>query len=624
MALSSNYPVAQGLYDPAQEHDACGVAMVATLNKIATHDIVAKALTALRNLEHRGASGAEPDSGDGAGILIRVPDAFYRAEVSFTLPVEGSYATGIAFIAQGAEVRTQITKLADEEGLTVLGWRELPINSSSLGKTALSVMPRFEQLFVAGKKNEAGIILDRLAFALRKRAEHTLDLYFPSLSSQTIVYKGMLTTGQLEEFFPDLSDTRVVSPLALVHSRFSTNTFPSWPLAHPYRFIAHNGEINTVKGNRNWMRARESLLESDVLGKDLTRLFPIVEMSGSDSASFDEVLELLYLGGRSLPHAVLMMIPEAWENHATMSQKRRDFYAFHSSLMEPWDGPACVTFTDGHQVGAVLDRNGLRPSRYWVTADGLVVLASEVGVLDIPAEKIVRKGRLQPGKMFLVDIEAGRIIEDDEIKDSLADAAPYGSWLADGMIRLSDLPAREHIVYPHKSVLRRQKAFGYTEEEIKIIVTPMAKGGGEALGSMGTDTPIAALSAKPRLLFDYFTQLFAQVTNPPLDAIREELVTSLGGAIGPEHNLLDPGPESCRQISIAFPVINNDELAKIIHVNADDNYPELESYVVRGLFPVTGDGNTLQTRLEEIKKEVSQAIANGAHIIVLSDRDGDA
>ena len=624
MALSSNYPVAQGLYDPAQEHDACGVAMVATLNKIATHDIVAKALTALRNLEHRGASGAEPDSGDGAGILIRVPDAFYRAEVSFTLPVEGSYATGIAFIAQGAEVRTQITKLADEEGLTVLGWRELPINSSSLGKTALSVMPRFEQLFVAGKKNESGIILDRLAFALRKRAEHALDLYFPSLSSQTIVYKGMLTTGQLEEFFPDLSDTRVVSPLALVHSRFSTNTFPSWPLAHPYRFIAHNGEINTVKGNRNWMRARESLLESDVLGKDLTRLFPIVEMSGSDSASFDEVLELLYLGGRSLPHAVLMMIPEAWENHATMSQKRRDFYAFHSSLMEPWDGPACVTFTDGHQVGAVLDRNGLRPSRYWVTADGLVVLASEVGVLDIPAEKIVRKGRLQPGKMFLVDIEAGRIIEDDEIKDSLADAAPYGSWLADGMIRLSDLPAREHIVYPHKSVLRRQKAFGYTEEEIKIIVTPMAKGGGEALGSMGTDTPIAALSAKPRLLFDYFTQLFAQVTNPPLDAIREELVTSLGGAIGPEHNLLDPGPESCRQISIAFPVINNDELAKIIHVNADDNYPELESYVVRGLFPVTGDGNTLQTRLEEIKKEVSQAIANGAHIIVLSDRDGDA
>jgi glutamate synthase (NADPH/NADH) large chain len=434
----------------------------------------------------------------------------------------------------------------------------------------------------------------------------------------------MLTTGQLEEFFPDLSDERVVSPLALVHSRFSTNTFPSWPLAHPYRFIAHNGEINTVKGNRNWMRARESLLKSDHFGEDLERIFPIVEMSGSDSASFDEVLELLYLGGRSLPHAVLMMIPEAWENHATMPQNRRDFYAFHASMMEPWDGPACVTFTDGHQVGAVLDRNGLRPSRYWVTEDGIVVLASEVGVLDFPAEKIVRKGRLQPGKMFLVDIESGRIIEDGEIKDSLADAAPYGQWLRDGMVKLSELPPREHIIYPHKSVVRRQKAFGYTEEELKIIVAPMAKGGGEALGSMGSDTPLAALSNKPRLLFDYFTQLFAQVTNPPLDAIREELVTSLGGSIGPEYNLLDPGPESCRQISLAFPVIDNDELAKIIHVNADDEYPELASYVVRGLFPVNGDGNTLRNRLEEIKREVSQAIKDGAHVIVLSDRDGDA
>ena len=624
MALSSSYPAAQGLYDPSQEHDACGVAMVATLNKVATHEIVEKALTALRNLEHRGASGAEPDSGDGAGILIRVPDAFYRAVVDFTLPVEGSYATGIAFVAPGKNFMNEIAALADEEGMVVLGWRALPINSASLGKTAISVMPEFHQLFLAGKNGESGIELDRKAFCLRKRAEHSFDLYFPSLSSQTVVYKGMLTTGQLEEFFPDLSDPRVVSPLALVHSRFSTNTFPSWPLAHPYRYIAHNGEINTVKGNRNWMRARESLLKSDYFGADLERIFPIVEMSGSDSASFDEVLELLYLGGRALPHSILMMIPEAWENHATMSQKRRDFYAFHASMMEPWDGPACVTFTNGHQVGAVLDRNGLRPSRYWVTNDGLVVLASEVGVLDIPAEKIVRKGRLQPGKMFLVDIESGRIIEDDELKDQLADAAPYGQWLSDGMVKLSELPAREHIIYPHKSVVRRQKAFGYTEEELKIIIAPMAKSGGEALGSMGTDTPLAALSNKPRLLFDYFTQLFAQVTNPPLDAIREELVTSLGGSIGPEHNLLDPSPLSCRQISLAFPVIDNDELAKIINVNVDDEYPELATYVVRGLFPVTGDGNTLRNRLEEIKQEVSQAIKDGAHIIVLSDRDGDA
>ena len=434
----------------------------------------------------------------------------------------------------------------------------------------------------------------------------------------------MLTTGQLEEFFPELSDERVVSPLALVHSRFSTNTFPSWPLAHPYRFIAHNGEINTVKGNRNWMRARESLLASDVIPGDLKRLFPIVEMSGSDSASFDEVLELLYLGGRSLPHAVLMMIPEAWENHATMPQNRRDFYAFHASMMEPWDGPACVTFTDGHQVGAVLDRNGLRPSRFWVTKDGLVVLASEVGVLDIPAENIERKGRLQPGKMFLVDIEAGRIIEDGEIKDELANAAPYKDWLHAGMVKLSDLPSREHIVYPHSSVVRRQRAFGYTEEELRILVTPMAKNGMEALGSMGTDTPIAALSDKPRLIFDYFSQLFAQVTNPPLDAIREELVTSLGTSMGPEHNLLDPGPASCRQISLAFPVIDNDELAKIIHVNADDDYPGLSAHVIRGLFSIADGGDSLRERLNEIKAEVSQAINDGARIIVLSDRDGDS
>jgi glutamate synthase (NADPH/NADH) large chain len=366
------------------------------------------------------------------------------------------------------------------------------------------------------------------------------------------------------------------------------------------------------------------LLASELIPGDLKRLFPIVEMSGSDSASFDEVLELLYLGGRSLPHAVLMMIPEAWENHATMPQNRRDFYAFHASMMEPWDGPACVTFTDGHQVGAVLDRNGLRPSRFWVTKDGMVVLASEVGVLDIPAENVERKGRLQPGKMFLVDIEQGRIIEDGEIKDGLANAAPYGDWLHAGIVKLSDLPSREHIVYPHSSVVRRQRAFGYTEEDLRILVTPMAKNGMEPLGSMGTDTPIAALSEKPRLIFDYFSQLFAQVTNPPLDAIREELVTSLGTSMGPEHNLLDPGPSSCRQISLAFPVIDNDELAKIIHVNADGDYPGLSAHVIRGLFSIADGGDSLRDRLNEIKVEVSQAIKDGARIIVLSDRDGDA
>ena len=618
-------PEAVGLYNPANEHDACGVAMVATLNKTKNHEIVSKALTALRNLEHRGASGAEPDSGDGAGILIQIPDEFYRSVVDFKLPKLGFYATGVFFIEAGnTDYLAQITKIASEEGLRILGWRDLPINSKSIGKTALSVMPSFKQIFVEGLKAESDLVLERMVFCLRKRVEHTMPIYVASLSSRTIVYKGMLTTGQLEEFFPDLSNQLVVSAMALVHSRFSTNTFPSWPLAHPYRFIAHNGEINTVKGNRNWMRARETLLQSDLIPGDITRLFPIVNNSGSDSASFDEVLELLYLGGRSLPHSILMMIPEAWENHATMSQVRKDFYAFHSALMEPWDGPACVTFTDGNQIGAVLDRNGLRPSRFWVTDDGLVVLASEVGVLDFKPESIVRKGRLQPGKMFLVDLQEGRIIEDDEIKDSLAAAQPYSDWLHAGLVRLSDLPSREHIVYPHSSVVRRQRAFGYTEEELRLIITPMAKNGAEPLGSMGTDTPIAALSEKPRLLFDYFAQLFAQVTNPPLDAIREELVTSLGGSIGPEHNLLDPGPSSCRQISLQFPVIDNDELAKIINVNADGDQPGFATHVVRGLFPIAGGGRSLVARLEQIRSEVSSAINEGARIIVLSDRDGDA
>ena len=618
-------PEAVGLYNPANEHDACGVAMVATLNKTKNHEIVSKALTALRNLEHRGASGAEPDSGDGAGILIQIPDEFFRSVVDFKLPKLGFYATGVFFIEAGnTDYLAQIIKIASEEGLRILGWRDLPINSKSIGKTALSVMPSFKQIFVEGLKAESDLVLERMVFCLRKRVEHTMPIYVASLSSRTIVYKGMLTTGQLEEFFPDLSNQLVVSAMALVHSRFSTNTFPSWPLAHPYRFIAHNGEINTVKGNRNWMRARETLLQSDLIPGDIKRLFPIVNNSGSDSASFDEVLELLYLGGRSLPHSILMMIPEAWENHATMSQVRKDFYAFHSALMEPWDGPACVTFTDGNQIGAVLDRNGLRPSRFWVTDDGLVVLASEVGVLDFKPESIVRKGRLQPGKMFLVDLQEGRIIEDDEIKDSLAAAQPYSDWLHAGLVRLSDLPSREHIVYPHSSVVRRQRAFGYTEEELRLIITPMAKNGAEPLGSMGTDTPIAALSEKPRLLFDYFAQLFAQVTNPPLDAIREELVTSLGGSIGPEHNLLDPGPSSCRQISLQFPVIDNDELAKIINVNADGDQPGFATHVVRGLFPIAGGGRSLVARLEQIRSEVSSAINEGARIIVLSDRDGDA
>ncbi len=466
--------------------------------------------------------------------------------------------------------------------------------------------------------------LERRAFCLRKRAEREAEVYFPSLSSRTLVYKGMLTTDQLDRFFPDLTDERVASALAVVHSRFSTNTFPSWPLAHPFRFIAHNGEINTVMGNRNWMRAREALVRSDLIPGDLERLYPICTPGASDSASFDEVLELLHLGGRSLPHAVLMMIPEAWENHAEMDDKRRAFYAFHAALMEPWDGPASVVFTDGAQIGAVLDRNGLRPSRYWVTDDGLVVLASEAGVLDLDPASIVRKGRLQPGRMFLVDSEEHRIIEDEEIKAELAAEHPYDEWLHAGLIRLEDIPAREHIVHTHASVTRRQQVFGYTEEELRILLTPMANAAAEPIGSMGTDTPIAALSTKPRMLFDYFSQLFAQVTNPPLDAIREELVTSLYGSIGPESNLLDPTPASCRQVVLPFPVISNDDLTKIRHINRDGDMPGFITHVSRGLYAVEGGGAAMAARIEEICQEVSGAISGGARIIVLSDRHSTA
>ncbi|MBA2772965.1 MAG: glutamate synthase large subunit [Nocardioidaceae bacterium] len=625
-------PPPQGLYDGLHEHDACGVAFVATLTGVASHDIVVKALTALRNLDHRGASGAEPDSGDGAGITLQVPDAFLRDVCGFDLPPIASYAVGTAFLPGDGEEMTKtkahIADLAAEEGLKVVGWRPVPTEPGSLGATAKGCMPSFEQLVVAGQSGRVvGMALERMAFVLRKRAEHDTGVYFPSLSSRTLCYKGMLTTGQLDTFFPDLRDERMASALAVVHSRFSTNTFPSWPLAHPYRFVAHNGEINTVKGNRNWMRAREEMIASDLFSGgagELSRIFPICTPDASDSASFDEALELLHLGGRSLPHAVLMMIPEAWENHAEMSSSRRAFYEFHSMLMEPWDGPACVVFTDGTQIGAVLDRNGLRPSRYWVTEDGLVVLASEVGVLDLEPHSVVRKGRLQPGRMFLVDLDEHRIVEDDEVKDQLAREAPYAEWLHAGLIRLEDLPSREHIVHTHASVTRRQQVFGYTEEELRVLVAPMARSGAEPIGSMGTDSPIAALSARPRLVFDYFSQLFAQVTNPPLDAIREELVTSLAGTIGPEGNLLEPGPASCRQVVLPFPVIDNDQLAKIIHINHDGDLPGYGTHVVRGLYDVEGGGVALARRLDLICAEVSEAIAGGARIIVLSDRHATA
>jgi glutamate synthase (NADPH) large chain len=629
MALPSAQPPPQGLYDGAHEHDACGVAFVATLSGLASHDIVEQALTALRNLDHRGASGAEPDSGDGAGILTQIPDALLRETSPFSLPDKGAYAVGCAFLPDddgaAAETRATLERLAGEEGLAVVGWRDVPVVPSLLGATARRVMPRFQQLVVAGASGRVvGMALERMAYCLRKRAEHEADVYFPSLSARTLVYKGMLTTAQLEPFFPDLSDRRYVSELALVHSRFSTNTFPSWPLAHPYRLIAHNGEINTVRGNRNWMAARESQLASDLLPGDMSRLLPVCTPGASDSATFDEVLELLHMGGRSLPHAVLMMIPEAWENHAEMDPARKSFYQFHAALMEPWDGPACITFTDGSLIGAVLDRNGLRPSRYWVTEDGLVVLASEVGVLDLDPATVVRKGRLQPGRMFLVDTDRGRIVDDAEIKAELAAEAPYDEWLHAGRIHLNDLPEREHIIHTRASVTRRQQTFGYTEEELRVLLTPMAKSGAEPIGSMGTDTPIATLSRRSRPLFDYFSQLFAQVTNPPLDAIREELVTSLGTAIGPDRNLLDASAAHCRQVVLDFPVIDNDQLAKIVHINRDGDLPGFATARISGLYPVAGGGPALQLGLEQIFEEVDAAVESGARFIVLSDRDSDA
>jgi glutamate synthase (NADPH/NADH) large chain len=637
----------EGLYDPSFEHDACGVGFVADLSGRPGHDVVGKALTVLRNLEHRGAKGSDPDTGDGAGILTQLPDEFFRAECPFPLPPAGQYAAGLVFLpgrtdgdpAARDRAKAEVERIAAAEHLTVLGWRAVPHDPASCGEGARAVLPYLEQLFVAaapvpGEDAAAGPAglagsgptdLDRRAFCLRKLAEREAGAYFVSLSSATIVYKGMLTPPQLERFFPDLADPRLRTALALVHSRFSTNTLPSWPLAHPYRYVAHNGEINTVRGNRNWMRAREamlatSLIRPDANGRGLERLLPVLDDTVSDSASFDSCLELLQMGGRPLPHALLMMIPEPWENHEEMDPARRAFYRFHASLMEPWDGPALIAVTDGTLVGAVLDRNGLRPGRYWITSDGLVVLASEVGVLDLDPATVIRKGRLQPGRIFLADTASGRIVEDEEVKAALAAEHPYGDWLHAGLIHLDDLPDRRREPAGHGALTTAQQLSGYTEEELRMIIGPMAGSGAEPVGSMGDDTPLAVLSGRPRLVFDYFTQLFAQVTNPPLDAIREELVTSLATTVGPEHNLFEPGPASCRQVVLPYPVISESDLAKIIHINDDGDLPGLASYVADGRYDPAGGGAGLRARLAQICTDVSAAIARGARIIVLSDR----
>jgi glutamate synthase (NADPH) large chain len=627
---------ATGLYDARFEHDACGVSLIADLSGRRQRDIVRLALTALGNLDHRCAKGSDPHTGDGAGIVTQMPDEFFRATTSFELPRAGQYAAGLAFLPESRQA-ADVERIARQERMVVLGWREVPHDRAACGAAARAALPGLSQLFVASELGEGGLDLDRRAFCLRKRLEHEAGIYLASLSSTTIVYKGMLTATQLERFYPDLSDPAYSSAVAVAHTRFSTNTFPSWPLAQPFRLLAHNGEINTIRGNRNWLRARESMLDTDLIPADadgvgIERLLPIGGATDSDSASFDACLELLYLGGRSLPHAVLMMIPQAWENDTTMPAPLRAFYRFHASLMEPWDGPALVAFTDGRLAGAVLDRNGLRPGRFWVTDDGLVVLASEAGVLDIDPARVVRKGRLQPGKIFLVDTAAGRIIEDDEVKSALAAEHPYEDWLHAGLVHLDDLPDRREppAAGGYQGVATRgahsqalataHRLFGYSEEDLRVLLEPMARTGAEPIGSMGNDTPLAALSERPRLLFDYFAQLFAQVTNPPLDAIREELVTSLAATTGPEHNIFDPGPWSCRQVVLPHPVISDGDLAKIVHINVDRDLPGFAAHVVDGRYLAGAGGQGLRDRLAEIRAEVGDAIEAGAKIIVLSDR----
>ena len=627
-------PPAQGLYDPATEKDNCGLAMIATLRGGPTHQVVDHALTALRALEHRGAVGADEGTGDGAGILLQIPDGFFRAVVDFTLPEPGHYAVGIAFLPQEepscAAAVAELEELAQDEDLQVLGWREVPVDEDTLGSGSRATKPTLRQLFVTmapGTEDRVdespiGASLSARVFRLRKRAQNKHGVYFASLSTSTIVYKGMLTTAQLEPFYQDLSDERFATRLAIVHSRFSTNTFPSWPLAQPFRTIAHNGEINTVKGNRNWMRARQSQLLSPLLGDEPESLFPICTPGASDSASFDEVAELLMLSGRPLPQAIMMMIPEAWENHAAMDPDRRAFYQYHSMFMEPWDGPAAVSFTDGVLAGAVLDRNGLRPARYWETRDGLVVLASEVGVVRIDPAEIVRKGRVQPGQMFLVDTEQGRIIPDEEIKNDVATSRPWAQWVEKNLLPLESLPQREHVRASSASVKLRQRTFGYTTEELRILVGPMARTGAEPLGAMGTDTPIAVLSKRPRLLFDYFTQSFAQVTNPPLDAIREELVTSMRTGIGPQGNLLSTEQVTTEQINLDFPVLDNVQVARILHRR--DEHGTKQTLKVRGLYRPDGGAEELRRRLQEICEQVSAAVNRGVKYVVLSDRDSNA
>ncbi len=627
-------PIAHGLYDPSQEHDACGVGFVVDMKGRKSRKIVENALTILQNLLHRGACGCEENTGDGVGILIQIPHRFYQrvcGDMNVTLPAEGEYGAGLVFLPHSpeeSEICQQIMEnIAAEEGQNFLGWRDVPTDDSLLGETAISGEPAFKQVFIGqGESVNDPNVFERKLYIIRKRVEHEIansqliekdQFYIPSLSNKTIIYKGMLTGGQLEPMFPDLSEDDVESALALVHQRFSTNTFPSWQLAQPFRFIAHNGEINTLRGNINWMRAREALCDSSLFGEDLEKIFPIVFEGASDSATFDNVMEFLYMTGRPLSHAILMMIPEAWSGHETMDEERKAFYEYHACLMEPWDGPASIAFTDGDVIGAVLDRNGLRPSRYYVTKDDMVIMASEVGVLEVSPENVEVKERLHPGRIFLVDTKEGRIIDDAELKGRYVSAHPYGDWLKQNLVPIEKIPLPKQI---HGSdpdtLLQRQQAFGYTHEELKILLAPMANKGLEPIGSMGTDTALAVLSNRPRLLYDYFKQLFAQVTNPPLDGIREELVTQISTTIGPEGNLLAPDAQSCKQVRIPSPVLTNEELAKLRDINiAGHRSKEIEI-----LFPVKQSGEGLGQSIIDICKQAETAANEGYSFIILSDR----
>jgi glutamate synthase (NADPH/NADH) large chain len=616
----------RNLYDPTFEHDACGVGMVADLTGLATNATVRDALTILENLEHRGATGSDVDSGDGAGILIQMPDEFIRCVFGDEVPAKGHYGVANWMVAPALDltlVKETVQFALSRVGLTSGAWREVPVDSSILGPTSKASEPRFFQQLIVRADSEETAPLERALYCARKVIEHTMDVYASSFSSQILIYKGMLTSPQLRLYFKDLTDERLTSAIAVVHSRFSTNVLPRWDLAQPFRFIAHNGEINTVRGNRNWMTARETTLESDALPMAVNELTPIITPNMSDSASFDEVVELLVHAGRSLPHAVLMMIPEAWERSTTMSPSRRAFYRYHAGLMEPWDGPASVTFCDGTVAGAVLDRNGLRPARYWVTKDQRVIFASEVGVLPIDPSNIERKGRLQPGRVFLVDVAQGRIIEDEELKETLASRAPYAEWLDRHQISLDEIETTSSLAPEYLSIVRQQESFGYSEEDLRLIIRHMAQVGEEPIGSMGSDTTLPVLSKLPRSIFDYFTQLFAQVTNPPLDAIREELVTSTRVVIGGEENLLRESEEHCQQIVLASPVLSVNELQKIRYINEQAGVEGFRTTAIDGLFLAHGDDNAanrLASALDDVTNQVVEQVRSGVNIVILSDR----